>query len=35
MMMSRRRETQRFVGFSGTGIYRLTFEIGDEADWFL
>lgn len=33
--MSRRRETQDFAGFSGTGIYRLTLEIGDEADWFL
>jgi hypothetical protein len=32
---SRCRETQVFTGFSGTGIYRLTFEIGDETDWFL
>jgi hypothetical protein len=28
-------ETQGFADFSGTGIYRLALEIGDEADWFL
>ncbi|EJJ30885.1 hypothetical protein [Rhizobium sp. CF142] len=28
-------ETQGFPDFSGTGIYRLALEIGDEADWFL
>jgi hypothetical protein len=28
-------EAQGFADFSGTGIYRLTFEIGDEADWLL
>ncbi|MFS2175385.1 carbohydrate-binding protein [Rhizobium pisi] len=28
-------ETQGFADFSGTGIYRLTLEIGDEAEWFL
>jgi hypothetical protein len=26
---------QGFADFSGTGIYRLTLEIGDEADWVL
>jgi hypothetical protein len=35
MVMSRRRETQGFADFSGACIYRLTFEIGDEADWLL
>jgi len=28
-------ETQGFAGFSGTGIYRLALEIGDEGEWFL
>ncbi|QND37623.1 carbohydrate-binding protein (plasmid) [Rhizobium leguminosarum bv. viciae] len=28
-------EMQGFADFSGTGIYRLTLEIGDEADWVL
>ncbi|MBO9196831.1 carbohydrate-binding protein [Rhizobium sp. 16-449-1b] len=28
-------ETQGFAEFSGTGIYRLALEIGDEAEWFL
>jgi hypothetical protein len=28
-------ETQGFADFSGTGIYRLTLEIGDEAEWVL
>jgi hypothetical protein len=28
-------ETQGFADLSGTGIYRLALEIGDEADWFL
>ncbi|NNU48990.1 carbohydrate-binding protein [Rhizobium sp. WYCCWR 11279] len=28
-------ETQGFAGFSGTGIYRLALEIGDEAEWVL
>ncbi len=28
-------ETQGFAEFSGTGIYRLALEIGDEADWYL
>ncbi|MGO7550717.1 hypothetical protein AB9E34_34010, partial [Rhizobium leguminosarum] len=28
-------ETQGFAGFSGTGIYRLELEIGDEAEWVL
>jgi hypothetical protein len=28
-------EMQGFADFSGTGIYRLTLEIGDEAEWIL
>ncbi|AYG70125.1 MULTISPECIES: carbohydrate-binding protein [unclassified Rhizobium] len=28
-------EMQGFAEFSGTGIYRLALEIGDEAEWFL
>ncbi|NKL82650.1 carbohydrate-binding protein [Rhizobium leguminosarum] len=28
-------EMQGFAEFSGTGIYRLALEIGDETDWFL